>query len=126
RSVRTAIRWRYWTGVSACEAPAGSASSTLPPFRRYPGCSSPRTSTCSQSGPPMSSAATTDAETAARAKFPDALKEREERLIRERRKWIGSGATVLDRCVGLALSGGGVRSATFNLGVLQALAQHHV
>jgi len=28
--------------------------------------------------------------------------------------------------VGLALSGGGVRSATFNLGVLQALATHHV
>jgi hypothetical protein len=28
--------------------------------------------------------------------------------------------------VGLALSGGGVRSATFNVGVLQALATHHV
>ncbi len=31
----------------------------------------------------------------------------------------------LENCVGLALSGGGIRSATFSLGVLQALATRH-
>lgn len=31
-----------------------------------------------------------------------------------------------DRFIGLALSGGGIRSATFNLGLLQALARHGV
>ena len=46
----------------------------------------------------------------------------EQRLIKERRKLIGIGSTM--PIVGLALSGGGVRSATFNLGILQALASH--
>src|SRR6266576_2772934 len=38
---------------------------------------------------------------------------------------IGAGGKVLD-AVGLALSGGGVRSAAFSLGVLQALNHYNV
>jgi predicted acylesterase/phospholipase RssA len=37
----------------------------------------------------------------------------------------GPGSCVLD-AVGLALSGGGIRSASFSLGVLQSLNEHDV
>ncbi|WP_375391842.1 hypothetical protein [uncultured Sphingomonas sp.] len=40
-----------------------------------------------------------------------------------RRWWIGQAAVAPPGLVGLALSGGGIRSATFSLGVLQALAR---
>ena len=36
---------------------------------------------------------------------------------------LASGDVAFDQLMGLALSGGGIRSATFNLGVLQALAE---
>lgn len=49
----------------------------------------------------------------------DTLRQLELRKIAGRLKRTGHGA---DTLVGLALSGGGIRSATFNLGVLQALA----
>jgi hypothetical protein len=62
----------------------------------------------------------------ARTTFPEKLRACETRLIDERRERIGSCHKILDQVVGLALSGGGARSATFNLGFLQALAQHHV
>jgi len=42
------------------------------------------------------------------------------------RKCRSAGLANLNSDVGLAFSGGGVRSATFNLGVLQALASHTV
>jgi len=43
------------------------------------------------------------------------------RLVARRRKFGGGEA---DRFTGLAISGGGIRSATFALGLLQALARH--
>jgi hypothetical protein len=51
----------------------------------------------------------------------------ERAYIAERRKLAGTGEEVADqtrlRPIGLTLSGGGIRSATFNLGVLQALSR---
>ncbi len=51
--------------------------------------------------------------------------------ISKRRKRLGLAELSSDRAaspelglVGLALSGGGIRSATFSLGVIQALAKH--
>ena len=60
------------------------------------------------------------------AALPRAFCKCERRLIRRRRRRIGNGSALRAPVVGLALSGGGVRSATFNLGFLQALATHHV
>jgi hypothetical protein len=58
--------------------------------------------------------------------FPAVL-EAERAYIAERRKLEGPTGQSADlktlRPIGLALSGGGIRSATFNLGVLQALSQ---
>ncbi len=51
--------------------------------------------------------------------YPDELREVEQRLIERRRAASGCAG---EPQVGLALSGGGIRSATFALGVLQALA----
>ncbi len=56
--------------------------------------------------------------------YPDALRVKEDALIRIRRG-REENAPIGDR-VGLALSGGGIRSATFCLGVLQALAEKDV
>ena len=42
---------------------------------------------------------------------------------RAERKALESWAPTRSRLVGLAFSGGGIRSATFNLGILQALAR---
>ena len=64
-------------------------------------------------------------------KYPDELERREAESIRARRKIARCDtpattepalAKLPDDTVGLALSGGGIRSATFCLGVLQALA----
>jgi hypothetical protein len=60
------------------------------------------------------------------APFPHWLRELERDLYRERRKLAGiqtAPSPGADHRIGLALSGGGVRSATFCLGVLRALAQ---
>ena len=58
--------------------------------------------------------------------YPPLLSNRERRAILERRRLAGlsgqQGAPETD-VVGLALSGGGIRSATFALGVLQSLAR---
>ncbi|MES2113705.1 MAG: patatin-like phospholipase family protein, partial [Pseudomonadota bacterium] len=51
----------------------------------------------------------------------DAVKAREHALLGLTAGGTDAGAT---RGAGLALSGGGIRSATFGLGVLQALAAH--
>src|SRR5258708_21049135 len=58
--------------------------------------------------------------------FPPALQEVEARFIQTRRRVAATGENAAgfpSAPVGLALSGGGIRSATFNLGVLQALAK---
>jgi choline dehydrogenase-like flavoprotein len=65
--------------------------------------------------------------------YPHALKEREQAAIRVRRQQAGVPAPGPapaapppdgeEPALGLALSGGGIRSATFNLGILQALAR---
>ena len=64
------------------------------------------------------------------AHFPKALGNAEQELIRQRRANVGDDPTRSPESdapvVGLALSGGGIRSATFCLGVLQALAKKHV
>jgi hypothetical protein len=54
--------------------------------------------------------------------YPQRLEEAEETKIKERRQKSAVAATVPK--VGVALSGGGIRSATFCLGVFQALARH--
>ncbi len=56
--------------------------------------------------------------------YPEALRAREEARLRERRAAAG---TPVDRdAVGFALSGGGVRSATFALGFFQGLARRQL
>ena len=63
--------------------------------------------------------------------YPKELRESEARLVQERRKYAGitnsSSASSKDMVsndyVGLAISGGGIRSATFHLGLLQILAR---
>ncbi len=62
----------------------------------------------------------------ARIRFPEVIA-REYDEVRTRRRAAGGAAPEKDekrprRMIGLSLSGGGVRSATFNLGMLQALA----
>lgn len=72
------------------------------------------------------------------AAYPRALREKESELIRTRRAEVNKDPSRRDLfreeplaagddwsgdIAGLALSGGGIRSATFNLGVLQALAK---
>jgi hypothetical protein len=61
-----------------------------------------------------------------RATLPKAFEQREYDLIAGRRERIGKDITPPEKFVGLALSGDGVRGATFNLGFLQAMARHHV
>jgi hypothetical protein len=63
----------------------------------------------------------------------DELAKHEEELLRQGRPGLLGplvkalkGPPLEDDLVGLALSGGGIRSATFNLGVLQALASHRL
>lgn len=53
--------------------------------------------------------------------FPREFREREEHLINERRNL--AGVPQEDERVGIALSGGGIRSATFCLGLFQGLAR---
>ena len=60
--------------------------------------------------------------------FPKDLGIGEEKMIRARRTLVGRSPhthSLPKVSIGLTLSGGGVRSATFNLGVLQALAEAH-
>jgi choline dehydrogenase-like flavoprotein len=66
--------------------------------------------------------------------YPKELREREASLIRERRRNAGisgsssgtSNGAISNDYVGLAISGGGIRSATFHLGVLQTLARQRL
>ncbi|WP_160326814.1 patatin-like phospholipase family protein [Pseudomonas citronellolis] len=53
------------------------------------------------------------------------LRDQEQALLRQRRAQAGIDVPS-DFSWGLALSGGGVRSATFNFGLLRALAKNHV
>src|SRR5260370_12308850 len=63
--------------------------------------------------------------------YPRKLREREAELVQQRTKSAGiTGASSQDPAglisndyVGLAISGGGIRSATFHLGILQTLAR---
>jgi predicted acylesterase/phospholipase RssA len=55
--------------------------------------------------------------------YPPRLKEEEYRLTRDRPKWTSPKNIEEVTEVGIALSGGGIRSATFCLGVFQALAK---
>src|SRR5690606_14577612 len=67
--------------------------------------------------------------------YPAATEAAEAAAIRERRRMArvdpaataqsGDASKLPARTVGLALSGGGIRSSTFALGVLQALAQRN-
>src|SRR5687767_14639032 len=56
--------------------------------------------------------------------YPAALKRSELTAINERR--VGSGTDMAAPIVGVALSGGGIRSATFCLGLFQALARQRL
>lgn len=64
--------------------------------------------------------------------YPAELRTKERAAILERRRVAGqpapssTGRSLPTDTIGLALSGGGIRSATFNLGVLQALARNKV
>ena len=68
-----------------------------------------------------------------RSQFPTILRDEIEAINRRRRRLrrkelaldAHAGHKAID-AVGLALSGGGVRSAAFSLGVLQALNHHNV
>src|ERR1700730_13182558 len=57
-------------------------------------------------------------------RFPKVyLEEQAEITIRRRRQFYADDQRVSHDCVGLALSGGGIRSATFCLGFLQELSR---
>jgi hypothetical protein len=53
--------------------------------------------------------------------YPEALRNIETGLFKKRPKWKEADPT--QQAVGIAISGGGIRSATFSLGVFQALAK---
>src|SRR5262245_5783461 len=55
--------------------------------------------------------------------YPTELRNAENNLVEERRKKVFGNQAKSGERVGLALSGGGIRSATFCLGVLQILAR---
>ncbi|MEX1027234.1 MAG: patatin-like phospholipase family protein [Candidatus Paceibacterota bacterium] len=55
----------------------------------------------------------------------NAIRDKEQTVIQERRTAVGLAADSVDP-IGLAISGGGIRSSTFALGVLQRLAQQGV
>jgi len=57
-------------------------------------------------------------------RYPGALAEGEDALLAQRRE--AAGLPVTGPALGLALSGGGIRSATFALGLVQALARHRL
>ena len=56
-------------------------------------------------------------------KYPKRLKEIEQEILKKRHSLIGLGRDEETDCVGFALSGGGIRSATLSLGLFQVLAQ---
>jgi hypothetical protein len=56
--------------------------------------------------------------------YPKAVRDREADLIAARRRRVEPAINDTRPRVGLALSGGGIRSATFCLGVIQALSEH--
>jgi hypothetical protein len=56
----------------------------------------------------------------------DAINKSESEAVRQRRKHREVGAPEGMNAVGLALSGGGIRSATFCLGVVQVLAERNL
>ena len=56
--------------------------------------------------------------------YPQALAQQEQTLIESRRRDLGLESSSLQ--AGVALSGGGIRSATFSLGLFQAMARHDV
>jgi hypothetical protein len=58
--------------------------------------------------------------------YPPALWEHERRFLASRRGRPVPGDRPPDDVIGVALSGGGIRSATFCLGVFQALAHHQL
>jgi hypothetical protein len=60
--------------------------------------------------------------------YPEWLREREDSALEQRRSQLEAGDSIDANAprVGLALSGGGIRSATFSLGVVQALARSGV
>lgn len=58
--------------------------------------------------------------------FPEVHQEEVARLKDRRKKANQNPGNPAQDAVGLALSGGGIRSATFNLGLLQALERHNV
>jgi len=59
-----------------------------------------------------------------RCTLPDQVKDKEQEYIQQRRQ--AAGVADDQKLVGLSLSGGGIRSATFCLGVLQRLASRRV
>src|SRR4029077_8476295 len=67
-----------------------------------------------------------DLDFTARIRFPDVITKEYDEIDARRRAADGAAPSRVKgrppRLTGLALSGGGVRSATFNLGMLQALA----
>src|SRR5208337_5676593 len=57
--------------------------------------------------------------------FKDVFQEELEQIGESRRgRGVSSSKAAADNLIGLAFSGGGIRSATFNLGILQALAEN--
>jgi hypothetical protein len=58
--------------------------------------------------------------------FPKELEEIVKARTRRARRSADAPEALQDDLVGLAFSGGGIRSATFNLGLIQAFARHHL
>ncbi|MDX1432158.1 MAG: hypothetical protein R3286_06880, partial [Gammaproteobacteria bacterium] len=65
----------------------------------------------------------TTARSGTSVRYPDAMREREEALVRIRRRLDEGEALERESLVGVGLSGGGIRSATFCLGLFQGLAK---
>ncbi len=59
--------------------------------------------------------------------FKEVLQDELSQIAESRRaRGVGTSRPTADNLIGLAFSGGGIRSATFNLGVLQALAENEL
>jgi hypothetical protein len=59
--------------------------------------------------------------------FKEVLQDELSKIAEARRaRGVSTSRPTADNLIGLAFSGGGIRSATFNLGILQALAENQL
>lgn len=103
-----------------------TAGDAVPPHPAGPGTTAPGTTGPGAAESTMDGPEAAAVGTTAPGRLPSEFARRELESVRARRRALGLDLSDAEACgrVGLAISGGGIRSATFGLGVLQALARH--